>query len=192
VAGQRRVDRPPGGGFARLLAALHADPDTAGHAYEHLRRALIRFFECRGVHPPDECADVALERLERKLLEPTPILDLHGYAYGIAKMVMLERLRRPAAVPLREAREPIQPLPTSGELRAERVRGCFDGCVHALSDASRTLVLRYYEADGRARIDRRRQLARELGVSENALRIRIQRLRDQLEACISACLAHGA
>jgi DNA-directed RNA polymerase specialized sigma24 family protein len=191
VARHRPAD-PPGGGFTRLLAALHDDPDSAGHAYEHLRRALIRFFDCRAVHPPDECADIVLERLERKLLEPTPILDVQGFAYGIARMVMLERLRRPSTLPLHDVADPIQPLPGAGEQREEQVRSCFERCIGALSETNRRLVLRYYEDSGRTRIDARRQLAQELAVSENALRIRIQRLRDQLEACITACLSHGA
>ena len=77
MARQVPVDRPEGG-FARLLSALDPDPDRAGRAYEHLRRALIRFFECRNAHPADECADITLDRLERKLAKAAPILDAHA------------------------------------------------------------------------------------------------------------------
>ena len=44
-------------GFTRLLERLHADPEQAGHEYERLRRALVKFFDWRGVPVPDECAD---------------------------------------------------------------------------------------------------------------------------------------
>src|SRR5262245_25213379 len=44
-------------GFARLLTRLDADADRAADAYEHLRRALERYFEWHGAWSADECAD---------------------------------------------------------------------------------------------------------------------------------------
>ena len=52
-------------------------------------------------------------------------------------------------------------------------------------------MLTYYTADGRGRIDGRRQLAGELGVSATALRIRMLRARLALEQCVHECLAGG-
>lgn len=183
----------PEPGFARLLAALHPETDCAGHAYEHLRRALIRFFESRDVHPADECTDITLERLERKLGDPTPIVDVHAFAYGIARLVMFERFRRPVAFPLHDAgdirtAEVLRPA----DQREADVRNCFDECLTRLPQDSQSLVLRYYEQEGRARIEARRALASTLGLSDNALRIRVQRLRDRLEACVGTCLAGNA
>jgi DNA-directed RNA polymerase specialized sigma24 family protein len=192
VARQVPVNRPDRG-FARLLAALHADTDSAGHAYEHLRRALIRFFEWRDVHPADECADITLERLERKLGDPTPIVDVHAFAYGIARLVMLERLRRPVALPLEYAGDIRAPeVLTPADQREAAVRNCFDDCLARLPQDGQSLVLRYYEEEGRARIEARRALAGNLGLTDNALRIRVQRLRDRLEACVGTCLSESA
>jgi DNA-directed RNA polymerase specialized sigma24 family protein len=186
------VDRPEAA-FARLLSALDPEPDRAGQAYEHLRRALIRFFECRNAHPADECADITLDRLERKLGEATPILDVHAFAYGIARLVMFERLRRPVALPLHDAGDIRAPeVLTAGDQREAAVRRCFDGCLAGLPEDSQALVLRYYELEGRARIEARRALAITLGLTDNALRIRVQRLRDRLEACLGTCLSGTA
>ena len=51
----------------RLLARLDADADRAAEAYEVLRQTLTRFFDWRGAHFPDECADEAINRLARRL-----------------------------------------------------------------------------------------------------------------------------
>jgi hypothetical protein len=51
------------------------------------------------------------------------------------------------------------------------------------------LILEYYGSDGRTRIDARKRMAQAMGVSENALRSRALRVRDQLERCIGRCLA---
>jgi DNA-directed RNA polymerase specialized sigma24 family protein len=176
--------------FARLLAALHPDPEQAALAYEHLRRALIRFFEWRAAQPADECADVTLERLEQKLSEADRIGDVQAYAYGIARLVSLERLRRPVPFTLDTARH----IPTDlreREAGSSELEGCFHRCLEQLAEEARTLLMQYYEHDGRARIEARRRLAAMLGISDNALRIRVQRLRDRLEACVSDCVRGG-
>ena len=54
------------------------------------------------------------------------------------------------------------------------------------------MILKYYVAEGRTRIDNRRRLAQALGISETALRNRAQRLRDRLERCITGCLGGSA
>src|SRR5215470_727602 len=53
--------------LVRLLARLTADEERAAREYERLRRTPIKFFDERGVCPPDECADQTLDRLARKL-----------------------------------------------------------------------------------------------------------------------------
>ncbi len=81
-------------GLARLLVRLHADAEQAGQEYERLRRALVKFFDWRGVPAPDECADETIDRLARKLDE-TIVADVRHYAHGIARLVLLERRRQP-------------------------------------------------------------------------------------------------
>jgi DNA-directed RNA polymerase specialized sigma24 family protein len=58
-----------------------------------------------------------------------------------------------------------------------------------MSPDNRSLVLRYYEGERHAKIINRRRLADALGISESALRSRVQRLRDALERCLQRCVA---
>ena len=50
------------------------------------------------------------------------------------------------------------------------------------------MIVEYYCDARRQKIERRRELARRLGISMNALCIRAYRIRDALEACVSAHL----
>jgi DNA-directed RNA polymerase specialized sigma24 family protein len=172
--------------LARLLARLHPDVEQAGLEYERLRRALVKFFDWRGTAEPEECADDAIDRLARKLDE-TVIDDLRSYAWGIARMVLLERRRTPAPSSLdgdaAAARLPAAPPPDD----SGRLHQCFDLCLNEIPEEGRSVVLRYYEGERSAKISNRRRLATELGLSENALRSRVQRLRDRLEQCVRDC-----
>lgn len=175
-------------GFARLLDRLHADPDQAAHEYERLRRGLVKFFDWRGTAPPEECADEVLDRLAQKLAQVT-VQDVASYVRGIARMVLLERRRGPVFSSIEEAPQAtlaVQPPAEAGS----RLHDCFDRCLAELPDEGRTLILRYYEGERSAKISNRRHLASMLGVTESALRNRVQRLRDRLEDCVRACSSH--
>jgi DNA-directed RNA polymerase specialized sigma24 family protein len=172
--------------FALLLARLGDDPERGGEGYESLRRALVRFFDWRGAHTPDACADETLDRLARRLGEDASIDDVRGYAHGIARLVLLEHWRRPRELPADEAPER---LPAAAPAADDDPRmGCFEQCLAALPPDGRALILEYYAAEGRQKIDGRKRLAGALGLSDTALRNRAQRLRDRLERCTRRCL----
>jgi DNA-directed RNA polymerase specialized sigma24 family protein len=176
--------------FSRLLERLHADPEAAGHGYEDLRRSLRRFFDARGVSPADDAADDALDRLGRKLVEGVEVSDVRAYALGIARLVALERHRLPevrhTAIDDTLGQRLAAPPPAAPE--PPRL-ACFDGCLGGLAADQRAFIVAYYAESGRARIDVRTGLARTLALTPNALRLRAQRLRDRLDACIRQCLA---
>jgi DNA-directed RNA polymerase specialized sigma24 family protein len=176
------------GAFASLLTRLGPDAERAGSAYEHLRRALVSFFAWRGAATPEECADETLDRLATRLDEGVVVEDVPRFARGIARLVLLEHWRRPDArgVPLEggSSRHLIAEPPAEDTL-AE----CLSRCLGELAPDGRILILEYYGAEGRSRIDTRKRLAQALGISESALRNRAQRLRDNLEICITRGLA---
>ena len=176
-------------GLARLLARLHPDDELAALEYEKLRRALVKFFDWRGAWPPDECADIALDRLARKLEEETVVKDVRTYAHGIARLVLLERRRQPVFSPIDGTRDfasaPAVPPGDEDELLGV----CFDRCLAAIPAEGRSLVVRYYEGERHAKISNRRRLADAFGVSENALRSRVHRLRDRIEDCVQTCVS---
>ena len=176
------------GAFASLLTRLGPDAERAGSAYEHLRRALVSFFAWRGAATPEECADETLDRLAKRLDEGVAVENVATFARGIARLVLLEHWRRPDArvVPLEEeSSRHLTAEPLSDDALAE----CLHRCLGELAPDSRGLIVGYYGAEGRSRIDTRKRMAQALGISESALRNRAQRLRDSLESCITRSLA---
>jgi DNA-directed RNA polymerase specialized sigma24 family protein len=173
--------------FASLLTRLGPDAERAGSAYEHLRRALVSFFAWRGAATPEECADETLDRLATRLDKGVVVEDVARFAHGIARLVLLEHWRRPEArgVPL----EDLASGPAAATEADDDVLPRLDRCLDELAPDSRQLILEYYGGEGRSRIDRRKGMAHALGASESALRNRAQRLRDQLERCLTRGLA---
>jgi DNA-directed RNA polymerase specialized sigma24 family protein len=174
-------------GLTRLLSRLGADDDRAAAEYERLRQTLERFFDWRGAWPPEECADETLDRLARRLEEDVEVGDVWAYARGIARLVLLERQRRPSARSIGECFDLPDPSAPTHDAN-DPLLTCFDRCLEALPAESRTAVLDYYGAERREKIETRRRLAIRFGVSDSALRNRIQRIRDRLERCVMACM----
>src|SRR5215470_1510785 len=81
--------------LARFLACLDADADRAGAKYESLRLTLMKFFDWRGAHFPEEYTDETINRVIRKLDEGETIRDIATYCHGVARLVLLEKLKGP-------------------------------------------------------------------------------------------------
>jgi hypothetical protein len=60
-----------------------------------------------------------------------------------------------------------------------------------LEPENRELILRYYLGEQGAKIENRRVLAEQLGLTADALSIRACRVRGRLEACVSKCAEGG-
>jgi len=166
--------------FHELLNWLAPDPETAGQQYELIRQKLIALFRFRSCVFPDELADETINRVVRKL--PQIKSDYVGsparYFYGVAKKVYLEyRHTAPVQKPL--------PAPFYEE-DVERLFQRLDNALSLLEQSDRELVLSYYQGDGRSKIDHRKHLAEQLGISLNTLRLRIYRIRFQLRSYLDA------
>lgn len=182
-AGKRRQMKAPD--FAQLLDRLHADSAQAAQEYERLRRTLVKFFDWRGVRSADDCADEVIDRLAQKIDEIT-VKDVRKYAYGIARLVVLEQRRGPSFSSLDDT--PALALVSTAPVDDRDPRqDCFERCLGELPDESRSLLLRYYEGERTSKITNRRRLASLFGLTDNALRSRVQRLRDRLESCVQSC-----
>lgn len=169
-------------GFDKLLRWLDPDRHKAGEKYEKIRRRLIKVFDCRGCGDSEDLADDAINVVVSRI--DWLIENYHGdpalYFYGVAKKVYLERLKK----------KPPPPLPPSRDTsEIERECSCLERCLEEkLSQAERTLVLRYHEKYKREKIEIRRKLAQELGITINALRIRVCHIQSRLRPCIEQCL----
>ena len=172
-----------------LLAWLDPDPDRAGAKCEQIRHRLVRLFSCRGCPDVDaeELADETINIVTLKAPEVSKGWsgDPRLYFYGVAKKVFLVWLRSRKPPPPQDW--PTPPGPDESD-ENERRHECLEQCLEKLAPASRALVLDYYRNDRRAKIDHRKEMAARLGVAQNALRIRIHRVRATLQECVGLCL----
>jgi DNA-directed RNA polymerase specialized sigma24 family protein len=170
------------GAFDRLLAILDDDRDRAAEAYGQLRQRIVGLQRWWGAVDPDTLADLTLDRAARKLQEGASVErgDFGAYVRGVARMVFLEASRQPGPVSL--DREPM----ADESVANDAPLNCLDECLGNLTAEERRLVLSYY--DGEHAIAARQELARQMGISPTALRIRTHRLRIRLEDCVASCL----
>ncbi len=163
-----------------------------GEAYEAARRRLLLFFAGRACPDPEALADATLDCAIRKLPEVPPAASPLGYLIGIAKNIYREHLRdTPIIEPLRPAHAVAFTAVTQHQRDTEQRHQCLEQCLEQLPAADRTLVLGYYRAANQQKIDVRRQLAEQFGLTQNALRNRIFRLNQRLALCLNSCLENS-
>jgi DNA-directed RNA polymerase specialized sigma24 family protein len=177
------------GALTGLLVRLDEDPIAAGERYEQLRRALLKFFSWHQTPEAESAVDETLDRLARRLAAGHPIADVPAFAYGVARLVRLERQRQAAMLTGDERllAQAARPQADDIEVKAASLQRCLD----ELPERERDLILGYYVGTGRERIDGRARLAAALGLSENALRHRAQRLRDRLRVRAASYVDQG-
>lgn len=173
--------------LTKFLACLDADAERAGEQYEAIRLALVKFFDWRCAHAPEELADETLNRAIRRVDEGESPQDLPTYCLGIARFVLRESLRRPEqrAIELEEAGQ--LTAPTAQEITEDERQACFEQCLRELPFENRQLITQYYQDERRQKINNRLALAERMGIPLNALRSRAQRIRDRLEQCVAGC-----
>ncbi|MBO0723552.1 MAG: hypothetical protein J2P41_22195 [Blastocatellia bacterium] len=171
------------GAFLQLLGRLNADPSLAGESYEKLRAGLSFFFERRGCLVPDELADETVNRVARKIEEKSDeIVDVFKFSYGVARFVLLEHWNDPK----RTWEQLSVRLPSSekyNETDDQRL-GCMKKCMQALTPEERRLIVKNCTMDKRGKED----LAVSLGLTLNALRLRVFRIRTRLHECHEECV----
>lgn len=169
-----------------LLSRLGEQGKSSGAAYERLRRSLILMLRRHVPVEAEDLADVALERLARRIHEGAPIDNPQLYALGIARKLVMEA-QASAQKAQRIVEDPTL-FPREVGRHEEDAEGspmlaAVSACLAALDESGRQLLLSYYGADGSLRIRTRQDIAQKLGISVNALRNRALRLRQALEEC---------
>src|SRR5215510_10307504 len=180
----------------RLIPGPEGDFGEGGAEYVLLQRRLIVFFESHGASLAEDLADQTLDRVMRILNEgEREVEDIRRFTLGVARNILRETWKNPPQEPLPESLSN-QPSPNTpnnilddiqtdiAELRYVCCQKCLSDY---FSDRDRSLLIGYYQHEGRAKIEHHRVLAEELGVSDNALRIRACRLRAKLEERINEC-----
>src|SRR5215204_1587969 len=177
--------------FDKLLIAMGGDRDSGSAKYLEIRTNLMRFFEWRGCSFPEDHADETINRIAKKIGEGEEILNLSGYAMGVARLLLLEiikgRQREQSALTEIGMTSGVYVEPDDGESRLE----CLRHCLQTLSSNNRDLILQYYQGEKSEKIKNRKKLIERLGIPINTLRMRALRLRETLESCMEECVSRG-
>ena len=184
--------------FHRLLVYLDEGSNSEGQMYLKMRERLVAYFDRKNCLMPDDLADETLNRVARRLEEEGSIQSdtAAKYCYTVARHVFHEYLRRSEKNALaygelwRQSNANNPGSPQSHDERGikERMLHCLEECSSKLDYPSQKIVSQYYVGKERVKIENRRALATEFGISINALSIRACRIRDKLEACVRQCL----
>jgi DNA-directed RNA polymerase specialized sigma24 family protein len=174
--------------FDKLLAAFSQERDEAARQYEALRKRLIRFFEWRAIPLADDRVDETLNRVARRIDQGEQVDNVVAYAYRVAYLVFLETLKEPELVDIDQTTNPLTSAQILEDAEHEPRQHCFDLCLGGLTVDNRKIILSYYQEERGAKIQLRKNLADQLKISLDALRIRAHRIRKGLEECITSCL----
>ena len=104
------------------------------------------------------------------------------YFYGVARNILKEDLKR------RNTHEPLGEHQQIEGTDDQTKYDCLDRCMAELPAPAQSVILAYYEDRGVATIQRRKNLAEELGITVTALRLRVFQMRLQLRKCLEKCL----
>jgi DNA-directed RNA polymerase specialized sigma24 family protein len=174
-----------GEALAALLKVLGPDRETAAERYETIRRKLIRLFEWRGCAFPEDLADETINRAARRFAEGVEVrsADPYGYFCGIAHLLYKESMRRHSREHLALESGDWLAVPAAEEAEPDQRLEVLRDCLQALPDDQRRLVLQYHQDEDH--IHSRKEMAENLGLPMNALRIRVHRIRRRLEDCVT-------
>ena len=173
----------PSESFDYLLAWLNPDREQAGRRYEEIRRRLIKIFARHDCWEPEDLTDETMRRVESNVRDVAPswVNDPALYFYAVARNVRREYGRR---------KPPPIPPPSPDRDQAERDDACLERCMEQMFAADeRSLMLEYFQGQGRTKIENRQQLCEQYGLGVNALRIKIHRLLKRLKPCVLDCVA---
>ena len=173
-----------------LRRFLGTTEDEFNDRYLEIRRRLIRIFQWRGASDPDALADETIFRVAQKCGPKVgsyvgdPLLEFCGFARNVFRESLRKKPR-----PLPPPQEPTDQERQEEEQKKEAMDGCLDQCMtEKLAPQKKQLVLDYYRGESGLKIENRRQLAKKLGKSTNALRIEVHRIRTALQTCVFDCI----
>jgi RNA polymerase sigma factor (sigma-70 family) len=171
-----QVEQP----FNFFLSSLSSDRDTAEKKLKDIRRRLVIMLDCRGCTCSEDLAHEAMLRFAHRLpnMDPPFAGDVIPYLYTVAYNLYLEYIEK-QFLPLPDDFTEISQPDDDAVKAKEQLHKCLDTCLDGMDPKGRELVLDYYRLEKQSKIDFRKLLAQELGISVNALRIRLHNIREQ-------------
>jgi RNA polymerase sigma factor (sigma-70 family) len=181
--------------FEEILAWLDPDREVAATMYVQLRHDLANIFKWRACSDPEGLTDEVFDRVAKKVHEvrPTYVGDPRLYFRAVANNVVRENLKNVKTQVSLDDDELPEPITAKCEeddmLDMEE---CLQSCLPKLSPKNRKLIVAYYAKEKQAKIDNRSELAQQLGISVETLRVKVYRIRVSLQECIERCLESNA
>ena len=195
------LDSDPPTAGDKLLRYFDPDPTIAAEKLLRCRQKLVRRFAAEHCYDAEDLANETLRRvlqvLDRDEKQLTTTIE--AFISGFATNVIHEIHRRPDSqkIPLDELASDKEPRTVSLEelelafSREEALWSCLKQCLDKLTQTERETLLRYYDSALHEKLKEvRERMALSLGLTSAQLRKHTFKLRAQLEACISDCLAH--
>lgn len=171
--------------FDLLLIWLDRNREIAALKYEKIRGRLIRIFRGRGCFEAERLADETFNRVTQKMPEliDSYVGDPASYFFGVADKIYHEWLRR------QKKSEQLHLPEIEDKTRTEIEYECLEICLEKLPADRHRLIVGYYPEEKSAKIESRRKLAENFGLSANALHIKASRIRVRLKECLRKCVA---
>jgi DNA-directed RNA polymerase specialized sigma24 family protein len=163
----------------KLLSFLDPDRGIAAEKYEEFRRKLIWIFHRDAFPNAEDLADKVFDRVAHQLLEGLEVTaaDPFSFVRGFTYFVSLEERRKRRREIGMDVDLPALPIDEQDGRLVYLIE-----CLNRLSSRDRQMTLDYYSGDINSL--HRRQVSEMHSLTLNALRIRLHRLRLQLEECI--------
>lgn len=177
--------------FDEILAWLNADRDVAASSYLQLRADLTKIFVYNHCSDPEWLTDETFDRVAKKIhdLRQDYEGDPRFYFYAIAKNLIREdskKVKRHAS--LDDIEVAGKTTDETERETAEMREACLHSCLKKLDAEKRSLIRKYYEKEKQAKIDHRAELAKQLGIKVETLRVNVYRIRNTMVECIERCL----
>lgn len=180
--------------FEEILAWLNPDREVAATMYVQLRHDLAKLFTYRGCTDPEGLTDEVFDRVAKKVhnLRPTYDGDPRRYFRAVANNLVKENLKRVKTQVSLVGIDPPQQKTSENEKEKADIEECLHSCLQKLRDDNRRLFVAYHAKEKQAKIDHRSELAQQLGITVETLRVKIYRIRVSLQDCIESCLKRKA
>jgi DNA-directed RNA polymerase specialized sigma24 family protein len=182
--------------FRRLLAWLDPDPEIAAEKYVELHTLLSHYFQIRNWVNSEELADRTLNTAAMKPVEffenydGLPIKYCYRIAYYVHRTEWKKQLNHEELTD-DLLRKLLVKMPERDD-ELESMLSSLRRCLKGLKKEEAEMIVRYYVGERTKKIQNRKELATELGISVETLRLRAQRARVKLERCIRKHLPPGA
>lgn len=169
--------------FGKLLAWLHADTEEAGRKFNFIQARVTKVLSSRGCVDAEALADEVCNRVAVRIDKVVanftdPVRCFLGFMDHVFHEDLREQQR--VAKAIMPERRPSEEL--------EQEDQCLEHCLQRLEQRERQLFVNYFQGEDQSRIDRRKNLAAENGLTMNALRIRAHHLRKAMHDCLMGCL----